>query len=338
MASASISINRIARSFASAVLSAVPLAIIGSLLYAAFFIKWEPQIAVLKTPPIERRDLFYGVVSPSASVVWAVGSYGKIVRSDDGGASWAVQSDPLTAHLQSIAAWDAQRAVAVGNGGVVIVTGDGGKTWTPVKAPRSEVANKLMRVRAYPGGFAWAVGEYGAVLRSTDFGATWTRVIPAKDQAWNDIFFLGQDGWLVGEFGQMLRTGDGGATWTEMPSPVDSSLMSVAFRDPLDGVAVGLSGVVLVTADGGASWTQAPPMTREHLNSVIWDGAHWIAVGDKGMRVVGDADGAHWTGGRISEQDLAWRTQILKVGKRYFLAGANLSVLDGGRLLTFGRD
>jgi len=327
-----------ARLVTTVITSSLPILIIGVLLYAAFFIKWEPEIAQLKAPPIERRDVFYGVVSPAPSVVWAVGSYGKVVRSDDGGESWSVQANPLAAHLQAVAAWDARSAVAVGNGGVVIVTSDGGKTWKPVDAPRSEIANKLMQVRAYPGGLAWAVGEVGAVLKSTDYGATWVRVVPEKDQAWNDIFFLGQDGWMVGEFGQMQRTEDGGATWAAISSPVESSLMSVYFRDPLDGVAVGLSGVVLVTADGGTTWAQAPAMTREHLNSVIWDGSHWVAVGDKGMRVVGDADGTHWSGGRISEQDLAWRTQILKVDSRLFLAGAHLSVLDGQHLRTFGRD
>jgi len=337
MASSSLSLNGVARGVVSAVLSVLPLAIIGGLFYAAFFIKWEPEIATLQAPPIERRDVFYGVAAPSEQVIWAVGSYGKIVRSDDGGQRWVVQDDPLTVHLQAIAAWNDQRAVAVGNGGRIIVTADGGRHWKAVDAPRSEVANKLMQVRAYPGGVAWAVGEVGAVLRSTDYGATWSRVIPEKDQAWNDIFFLGQDGWMVGEFGQMLRTFDGGATWSEMSSPVDSSLMSVYFRDPLNGVAVGLSGVVVVTADGGNTWTQSPPVTREHLNSVIWSGNHWVAVGDKGIRVIGDATGTHWQGGRISEQDLSWHTQILDVGRRHFLAGANLSVLDGEQLRIYGR-
>lgn len=338
MANGSLSANGAFRSLTSAVASMLPLLIIGGLLYAAFFVKWEAEIQALKAPAIERRDVFYSVASPVPSTIWAVGYYGKVVRSDDGGASWTIQATPSEGHLQSIAAWDAQRAVAVGNGGEVIVTEDGGATWKAVQAPRSEVANKLMRVQAYPNGVAWAVGEVGAVLVSRDYGATWTRALPEKDQAWNDIFFLGSDGWMVGEFGQMQRSFDGGVTWAAMPSPVKSSLMSVYFRDARDGVAVGLSGVVLVTGDGGATWRQAPRMTLEHLNSVIWDGQRWVAVGDKGVRVVGDAAGNQWQAGRISEQDLSWRTQILRVGDRYFLAGSNLAVVDGEQLHIFGRD
>ncbi len=318
--------------------SSFPLAIIGGLLYAALFVKAEPAIDRLQAHPLERRDVFYGVAVPDRSVLWAAGSYGKIVRSEDGGQSWGMQASPVVAHLQSISAWDAQRAVAVGNRGVVVVTDDGGKRWREIKVPHSEVANKLLQVRAYPDGVAWAVGELGAVLKTVDFGASWNRVLPEKDQAWNDIFFVGKSGWLVGEFGQMLRTADGGDSWQPVPSPVKSSLMSVYFRDAQHGVAVGLAGTVLVSADGGATWKEGPQLTREHLNCVIWQPSGWVAVGDKGVRLVADPDARSWKAGRISGKDLSWRTQIVRMADDFVLAGANLALLHGDELRILGRD
>ena len=318
--------------------SALPVVIIGGLLYAAFFVKAEPTIDALKARPLERRDAFYGVAAPGNATLWAAGSYGKIVRSDDGGHTWGLQNSPVVTHLQSIAAWDAEHAVAVGNKGLVVETGDGGKTWKEVKAPRSEVANKLLQVHTYANGVAWAVGELGAVLKTTDFGATWTRVLPEKDQAWNDIAFVGQSGWLVGEFGQILRTTDGGQNWIPVASPVKTSFMSVQFRDGEHGVAVGLTGTVLVSADGGASWTEAPRLTREHLNCVIWDGANWVAVGDKEIRVTAGPDAKDWKAGRISDKDLSWHTQIVHLADDYVLAGANLALLHKGALQILGRD
>ncbi|MBW7901983.1 MAG: glycosyl hydrolase [Rhodocyclaceae bacterium] len=318
--------------------SLLPVVIIGGLLYAALFVKAEPAVDSLAIHPIERRDVFYGLTAPGAGTLWAVGSYGKIVRSDDGGQSWRIQPTPVVSHLQAIAAWDGERAVAVGNRGLVVITADGGKTWKEAQAPRSEVANKLMQVRAYPGGVAWAVGEVGAVLRSLDYGTTWERVMPEKDQAWNDIFFDGPAGWMVGEFGQILRTTDGGANWAPVESPAGNSLMSVHFRDERHGVAVGLSGTALVTADGGQHWRQAPQLTREHLNCVVWDGRSWVAVGDKGIRVTADAAGKDWKAGRIDERDLSWHTQIVSTGDAHVLAGANLSVLRDDALHVFGRD
>lgn len=328
----------VARGLSATGTSSLPVLIIGGLLYAAFFVKAEPSIGNLASRPLERRDAFYSVAAPGGAVLWAAGSYGKIVRSEDGGKSWGVQDTPVVAHLQSISAWDAQRAVAVGNRGVAVVTDDGGKHWKEVKVPRSEVANKLLQVRTYPDGVAWAVGEVGAVLKSTDYGATWERVQAEKDQAWNDIFFVGRNGWMVGEFGQIQRSTDAGQTWVSVASPVKNSLMSVYFRDADKGVAVGLAGTVLVSSDGGASWQEAPPLTREHLNCVIWDGSHWVAVGDKGIRVTSDEAGKDWKAARISDKDLSWRTQIVKTADDFVLAGANLAVLHHDELRILGRE
>lgn len=323
------------------VTSLIPVAVIGVLLYAAFFVKATAEVSSVKPPEIERRDRFLGVAMPSEKVIWAAGSNGKLVRSDDGGKRWQAQASPTIENLQGIAAWDSDHAVGVGGNGVVIATDDAGKTWKEVPVPKSEVANKLLNVRAYGNGVAWAVGELGAVLKTRDFGHSWERALPEKDQAWNDICFSGRHGVLVGEFGQAMVTGDGGATWQAVNSGSQSSLMSVALRDEVNGVAVGLSGVILVTRDGGKQWKSVAPQTREHLNNVIWDGRQWVAVGDKGVIVTGDQDGLVWKASRVSEGNLGWNTQILRVpstgaGDDYVLAGAGLARLASGRFMAFG--
>lgn len=320
--------------------SLIPVAVIGVLLYAAFFVKADAVVSAVQPPQIERRDRFLGIAMPASKVIWAAGSNGKIIRSDNGGASWVAQSAATVENLQGIAAWDANRAVAVGGNGVVVRSDDAGKTWDEVAVPRSEVANKLLNVRSYENGVAWAVGELGAVLRTADHGRSWARSLPEKDQAWNDIAFAGNRGLLVGEFGQLMVSDDHGASWEPVKSGVQSSLMSVALRDAAHGVAVGLSGVILVTHDGGRQWTTVPPPTREHLNNVIWDGSGWVAVGDKGVIVSGDQAGQVWKAGRVSEGNLGWNTQVLAVpgaAGAYLLAGAGLARLDNGRFSLFGR-
>jgi photosystem II stability/assembly factor-like uncharacterized protein len=322
--------------------SLIPLAVVGGLLYAAFFVKASGTVAAIKPPAIERRDTFLGAAVPADGIIWAAGSNGKVIRSDDHGAHWQVQPVPVGENLQGIAAWDATQAVAVGGGGVVLRTVDGGKHWREVAVPKSEVANKLLTVRAYANGAAWAVGELGAVLGTTDYGQSWQRAFPEKDQAWNDISFFGDHGILVGEFGQVMCTDDGGKTWRPAKSGTESSLMSVYLRDASNAVAVGLSGVILVTHDGGAQWSVAQRPTIEHLNGVIWDGARWKAVGDKGVIVTGDANGAAWSAARVSEGNLGWNTQILRAdakanSEHYILAGASLARLDGGKFSVFGR-
>ncbi len=314
--------------------SAAPFLIIGGLLAAALFIKPKAVGKTIEPPPIDRRDRFYGIAVPDPNVIWAAGNGGKVIRSEDGGKSWNVQETPVTFHLQDIAAWDVRKAVAVGNQGVIIVTGNGGKTWKEVQAPKSEVANKLVRVKTLPDGSAWAVGEMGAILSSKDYGATWTRRSKEEDVGWNGIAFAdAKNGWIVGEFGRMLRTADGGNTWRPVKGPVGSSLMSVAFRDAANGAACGFEGLVLVTADGGRSWKAANRATKTHLLDVAWDGGAWVAVGSKGTIVKSDAAGREWTARRLSDQDLAWHTKIVAGAKGgvIYVSGATTGVLEGGK-------
>lgn len=330
------------RAVAALLTSAMPMVIIGGLLYAGLFVKAEAVVQRVEPPTIERRDRFYGVAAPAESVVWVAGSTGKIVRSEDGGLTWNRQATKTDVNLQGIAAWDSQQGVAVGDDSVIIRTADGGQNWTQASLPADGGANKLFRVRVF-GERAWAVGEFNTLLRSDDRGATWTRVLPKQDRAWNDVTFVGEHGWLVGEFGNVMKSSDGGGSWTEVSFPEEAgdkrrpSLMGVAFRDELNGVAVGLSGTLLTTADGGLTWTVVPPLTREHLLAVIWDENRWLAVGDKGVMVTAPAAAAEWRLGRVAASDVSWRTQVARSGSRYYLAGSNLGILENGALSVAGR-
>lgn len=311
-----------------AVLSGLPFLLIGGLLYAALFVKPSPQGASLAPPVMSRGDVVYGVTSPAPGVLWAVGSDGKVWHSDDDAKSWRLQAAATPETLQDIAAWDGRRAVAVGNQGVVLRTIDGGTTWSPVPAPLSAIANKLMRVRAFADGEAWAVGEAGAVLHTSDYGASWRRAVPEEDAAWNDVQRVGSRIVLVGEFGRIRLSLDGGASWADAASPVRSSLMSVSFRDATTGVAVGLDGVVLRTDDAGASWVRVANPDHNHLFDVIWDGSGWVATGNKGLLVTADGDARAWKASLISKTERAWHTRILRLESGYVAVGQKVDLID----------
>jgi photosystem II stability/assembly factor-like uncharacterized protein len=308
---------------------AIPVLIVAGLLYAAFFIKPSVQTIRSGLPTIEFRDLIFGVAMPEDNAIWAVGNHGKIIRSDDAGMTWTQQPSRISGHLQSIAAWSGEKAVAVGNSLAVLHTSDSGKTWSEASVPKgTDGANKLMRVRVLPGGHAGAVGEFGAVLVSGDYGTTWRSVSVGQDVSWNDIAPIDpQNAVVVGEFGRIQVTADGGDTWTQAASPVQSSLNSVYFRDSKNGVAVGTEGVIIVTKDGGATWELAPKLTDQHIFDVMWDGKRWVLTGDKGLLLVGTADAARWTD-RSSATDSSWHTQTAARNGRYAMAGRGVSIIE----------
>jgi photosystem II stability/assembly factor-like uncharacterized protein len=307
-----------------AAVTGAPFLIIASLLYAGIFVKPTAAGATVPATTFSRNDAFYGIATPSDSLLWMAGRDGKVLFSADDGVSWVIQRTPTKVHLQDIAAWDSEHAVAVGNKGVVVSTSDGGKTWQEAHAPQSALANKLLRVRVFGSAEAWAVGESGVVLRTSDFGRTWVTAGKAEDIAWNDVWHSDAGTLLVGEFGKIKRSKDGGANWEDIASPVKSSLMSVAFRDARNGVAVGLSGVVLATRDGGQTWTRMRSSTPEHLFDVTWSGSGWIAVGDKGALLRGDQAGDAWTPLAQDKRSFTWHTAVKVRGGSAYLAGADV--------------
>lgn len=316
--------------------SLMPLAIIAGLLYAAFFIKPTVTSKALPPPLFERRDHLYGLAIAEEKSVWAVGSDGKVLHTDQAGTAWnwAAQKSGVELNLQAVSAWDKQRAVAVGNYGVALYTGDGGSTWQNAEAPKSSVANKLVRVKAQAEGLGYAIGEYNAILKSTDYGKTWARLTPEKDVVWYGFDIAGKKILAAGEFGKTLTSSDEGATWQEVQTPSKAHLTGVAFKNEQEAVLVGLNGTVLQTTSGGGQWQVIATGFDEHIYDVIWDGSRYLACGDRGLLVASE-DGTKWStldsGLDAIQRNYLWFMQIRKFGQGYLLAGSNLALVENKR-------
>jgi photosystem II stability/assembly factor-like uncharacterized protein len=137
----------------------------------------------------------------------------RVLRTSDGGRTWAIADTPLAASASagifSVAFRDATHGIVVGGDyrketdatSVAAVTSDGGATWTistGLSGFRSSVAH-------LPGNDAsWiAVGPQGADI-STDDGRTWTKV---EGGGYHAFAFAphGRVGWGVGESGRIAK-------------------------------------------------------------------------------------------------------------------------------------
>lgn len=314
--------------------SILPWAIVAVLLWAGIFVKPKAVIEEVVSAPINVRDNIFGVTHVDGDLYLSAGNYGKLLITKDGGKTWENQDSTVDVHLQDVSAWDADRAVAVGNGGITLMTEDQGETWVSVDSPKSEVANKLLKVHTYPGGEALAVGEMGTIIRSMDYGKTWTRLREENDIFMNDIVKVDANTiYVAAEYGQIFKSIDNGKTWEEIFTDSPNSFAAIDAKNPQEIVMVGLAGVVVGTNDAGETWKYVSPeqsgMT-EHMMDIQWSDAidRWVAIGNKGKWMTFTSDLKNFEPMNISITDYTSHTEMEIVGDKGLAVGATVGSLD----------
>ena len=207
---------------------------------------------------------------PSAAVGYLMTEDGSILRTDDGGTTFARKTSvPGTRSAGGsrtptdifFTGNDAGVVTTVGGGdGKVFRTTDGGNSWTEVASaphPAGSSPNGLNGLE-FVGGTGYAVGQRKTLLQSKDSGATWApRPLTGVPGAPN-LTSLGcahASTCLITEAsgGQLFRTTDGGKNGTSV-TPSTDPIFAVAFSSATRPVAVGDGGATVVSADSGSTW------------------------------------------------------------------------------------
>lgn len=195
---------------------------------------------------------------------WAVGHWGVIMHTVDGGDNWAIQRSDTAEDrpLFSVHFFNANEGIAVGLWSLVLRTHDGGKTWETINLsapPEGGKADRnLFKVFASPKGSLFVAAERGLVLRSDDRGQSWQYLNTGyKGSFWSGTALANGTLIVAGLRGTLFRSTDDGKNWTNVVTGSKSSIMDIVeVGDKVLGV--GLDGVQIESADLGATfvWTQ----------------------------------------------------------------------------------
>ncbi len=183
--------------------------------------------APLQTPPLMDvwfRDALHG---------YAVGAFGTLLVTDDGGANWRHAGDnldnPQQLHLYGLTGDDEGGVWIAGEGGLLFKTRDAGETWTLLPSPYQGTFFGISR--APDSGRLMAFGLRGNAFYSDDGGDSWQRSNTATDRSiaggtWlNDRYVV-----LVGSVGTLLVSRDGGENFTERSLSNRLNLSAVALH------------------------------------------------------------------------------------------------------------
>ena len=237
------------------------LAIFFILVFSTFFVGAAKASWVLKTrfEAVNLGDVDF--INESAG--WAVGSYGKIFHTTDGGNTWDLQS--VYNASNKIYFYDANHGWAVGNGGFLAETSDGGMTWHMVSGLPSHYYwhyyNRspyidLHSIKMVSPTEGWIVGNRGQILHTTDDWMTYTNISLGSLTFYDVDFYDSTRGWAVGSHGNIWIYNNGNWVNQTSLSGTQQDLTAVYVINSTSVWAVGKNGTIRYTDDGGASTWQ----------------------------------------------------------------------------------
>jgi len=238
---------------------------------------------------------------------WVGGDNGFLIRTEDGGRTWAKQPVQTTAAINDIYFRDKDAGFLIA-GNAIFATRDNGLRWSEVRrflpAEFDGADIELYSVRFSSKKKGWVVGSISKrervvdsiLVYTDDGGQTWRRQrAPSRVELIHIDFVSDKRGWIVGNDGTILFTRDEGASWTKQNAGTNVTLYHVDFRNDNNGWVVGERGTLLRTTNGGETWTPIPTNVNVTLLSIQFlnDDEGW-AIGRGGVILRSSDEGKTW--------------------------------------------
>lgn len=224
-------------------------------------------------------------------------SQGKVVRTTDGGETWAgSRIPPGVGTLRGVSCPTKTFCMAVGetpdgNSGVALVTTNAGRSWTHLALPRGEERLSLVSCRTMNNCVVAVDGLRATIITTTDAGRSWAETSlpqPTTGPTGTDIaegiacpssthcFVVG--GFTLGDgtpSALVFTSANSGKLWTSQTLPSGTTgLFGISCSTPTACVVVGGGyagdgGVILTTTDAGQTWTsRSEPAAASGLQNI----------------------------------------------------------------------
>ncbi|HEX8385002.1 MAG TPA: YCF48-related protein [Rubricoccaceae bacterium] len=195
-----------------------------------------------------------------------------VLRTADGGQSWASLGNVVPGGIERIDVVDAQTVVAVTPTGNVWRSGDAGQTWSLVLNPPT--VSVLDWGLDFSGPHGWLAAGSGLVMESHDGGLTWRQNSNGYGDYITDVDRF-DDGRLIAATGHVLLSEDG-ARWTLVEeAEQDYANVAVQVVDGTYAVLLENEGLVRRSADGGRTWTSGGPIPATSFTASDFGDVHF---------------------------------------------------------------
>jgi len=203
-------------------------------------------------PPPLQPDPLLGIAGPFDGRLFAVGAFGLMLTSTDGGKSWTRIAAEAIAdhHLYAMVRAADRSLIVVGERGLMARSTDDGASW---KAMPPVYEGSFFGAMALPSKALLAFGMRGKVFRSEDDGKTWQKIeVPADGSLFAGALSARGDVLLAGAGRVILRSQDDGRSFTQLLPSEPQDLAAVLPLSASTLITAGDRGIQLVELDAKA--------------------------------------------------------------------------------------
>ena len=247
-----------AKLFSLGAVSAMGLALVVSPAPARAADAAAPAVEYATPSKLAEKDLLLSATMAGTRMI-AVGEFGHVIHSDDGGKTWVqAKSVPTQVTLTSVYFLNDKIGYAGGHDTTVIKTEDGGDTWT-LAYHNVQAQSPIMTVFFEDENHGFAMGAFSFVIETKDGGKTWAQrelVTGDNEDSHLNKAFATKDGTILvaAEFGKVFRSTDKGATFAVVNSGYEGSFWGGMNLKNGSALVFGMRGNVYRTDDDGVTW------------------------------------------------------------------------------------
>lgn len=263
----------------------------------------------------------------SATEGWAVGGYGVIIHTTDGGITWERQTSGTYETLNAVYFADALNGWAHGN--IALYTTDGGRTWRQSHNTLPGVGTVYqLTFASQQRGFATG-NATRSIMRTADGGRTWVKQdLPIRAGL---VKFFDQLNGIISSGEGVLVTNNGGETWTLRPNATGADEWFDLTRGWRINNSEFVGGLIRqkieYTTNGGVTWTIGSTPEGTFVTQLFFaDAMNGWGVGVK-ENIIRTTDGG-----------LTWHTQRggLNAPTRFSYPFEDIHMFDASRGITVG--
>jgi len=246
-------------------------------------------------PSPQGNDL-HATSFPTATIGWAGGAGGAVLKTVDGGDTWAQQNCGYFNNISGIY-FPTTSIGYLAQSNNFLKTISGGTSWNAIYRYSNLYVETMYFLNADTGWVAGVFNGFYSIQQTLDGGNTWQIQTSSLTKKINSIQVNPNGfGWAAGESGLYMQTSDYGTNWTPS-SPIGSTTINaIHFPTNLDGFMVGDAGAIYITSDGGLTWNPSiNPAGGSNLKSVNFSSSTvGIAAGENGTILYTSNGGVLW--------------------------------------------